>query len=132
MIKKILNVIVNPTAEENSTNNKTQPNTEPTIIKPYTSQDSEEIIKLLTNFDNETLVTHITVLEKIVIGLSQRMEIQSEVICRQSEILRDMHASIEEMIYAIDIATTNTSQRDTVPSTHEDPIITHNKKNSLN
>lgn len=133
MFKKILNAIVNPTVEENSTKNKTQPNIEPAIIKPYTSQDSEEITKLLTNFDNATLMTHITMLEKVLVNLTQRVEAQSNVIVRQSEILRDMHGSLEEILNLLENASSNSASNSSVQhKTREEAPVAHIKKNGLN
>lgn len=133
MFKKILNAIVNPIAEENSTKNKIQPNTEQAIIKPYTSQNNEEITKLLTNFDNVTIMTHIMMLEKVVVNLVAKNEIQSNVILKQSEILKDMHGSLEEILYIIDVASSSASSNSSVQhKVSEDVLATHNKKNGLN
>lgn len=135
MFKKILNAIVNPIAEENSTKDKSQSNNEPAIIRPYTSQDSEEITKLLTNFDNATIMTHIMMLEKVVVNLVAKNEIQSNVIVRQSEILRDMHGSLEEILHLLESASSSSTSSNTSSVQHktrEEAPVAHNKKSGLN
>lgn len=106
----------------------------PSVVKPYTSQDNEEITKLLTNFDNVTLMTHITTLEKVVVKLTTKVEVQSGVIVRQSEILRDMHGSLEEILHLLETATsTETASKPiTAQLSREDVSSVQNKKTNLN
>jgi hypothetical protein len=106
---------------------------EPSIIKPYTSQDNEEITKLLTNFDNATLMTHITTLEKVVVKLTTKVEVQSGVIVRQSEILRDMHGSLEEILHLLETATSaETASKPIATQLSREDSSLQNKKTNLN
>jgi len=135
MFKKILNAIINPAAEKNSNKNEAAPGSEQMIVRPYTSQDNEEISKLLTNFDTATLMVHIATLEKVVVNLVAKVEMQSGVIVRQSEILRDMHGSLEEILNLLETATSSPQASTSSVASHqkrEDAPIAQIKKTNLN
>ena len=101
MFKKILNAIINSPVEENSNKIEAAPDSEQMIVRPYTPQDNEEISKLLTNFDTATLMTHIITLEKVVVNLASKVEMQSELLCTQSSFIKDMHSTLEEVLYEL-------------------------------
>ena len=130
MFKKLLNAIVNPISVEITKKNQAPANeNSETVVRPYTPQDNEEITRLLTNFDNVSLMNHIITLEKVVVNLSSKIEIQSGVIVKQSEILRDMHASLEEILFLFEAAA---SKPMPLTAGNEDNVIEHSKKTDLN
>jgi len=132
MFKKIIATILNKT-EEGTKKIEAPSIIVPGKVRPYAPQDNEEITKLLTNFDNAALMAHITTLEKVVANLCAKVEIQSGVIARQSEILKEFHTTIEELIQVIDVATSNSKQsRSVSPINREETLSVHNKKNGLN
>ena len=128
-----MNAIINLSAEENSTKETPNGYHKKTTIYPYSAQDNEEISKLLTNFDTATLMTHITTLEKVVINLATKVEVQSGVIVRQSEILRDMHGSLEEILHLLETATSaETASKPIATQLSREDSSLQNKKTNLN
>jgi biotin-(acetyl-CoA carboxylase) ligase len=84
MLKKLVNLFV-----ENPTPN----------LLDVTKENLEERLK---EFENEALQNRIKTLEKAVVFLSQKIEVQTEVIRRQGEALKDIHTTIEEIANIFD------------------------------
>jgi hypothetical protein len=56
---------------------------------------SVELNDRLKEFDNQALQSQVKTLEKVVTFLAQKIEVQSEVIRRQSDAIKDIHTTIE-------------------------------------
>ena len=61
------------------------------------NEDSEELTRRLKEFDNQALQDKIGMLEKVMTFLAQKIEVQSEVIRRQSDAIKQMHLAVEEI-----------------------------------
>lgn len=61
------------------------------------NEGSEELTRRLKEFDNQALQNQIKMLEKVVNFLAQKIEVQSEVIRRQSDAIKQIHLTLEEI-----------------------------------
>lgn len=61
------------------------------------NEGSEELTRRLKEFDNQALLDKIGMLEKVMTFLAQKLEVQSEVIRRQTEAIKQMNLTIEEI-----------------------------------
>jgi len=68
------------------------------------AESSEELTNRLREFDNQALMKKVEVLEKVMTFLANKIEVQSEVIRRQSEAIRDIHTTIEEIASVFEAA----------------------------
>lgn len=66
------------------------------------NEGSEELTRRLKEFDNQALQNKIGMLEKVVTFLAQKIEVQSEVIRRQSDAIKQMHLAVEEIANVFD------------------------------
>jgi hypothetical protein len=78
-------------------------------------EGSEELTRRLQEFDNQALQNKIGMLEKVVTFLAQKIEVQSEVIRRQSDAIKQMHLTLEEIAHVFE-----TVQKATVINQNED------------
>ena len=79
------------------------------------NEGSEELTKRLKEFDNQALQNKIGTLEKVVTFLAQKIEVQSEVIRRQSDAIKQMHLAVEEIAHVFE-----TVQKATVINQNDD------------
>ncbi len=77
--------------------------TETKSIVPV-NKGSEELTNRLKEFDNQALLKKVEVLEKALTFLANKIEVQSEVIRRQSEAIKDIHTTIEEIANVFEAA----------------------------
>lgn len=68
------------------------------------NKGSEELTNRLKEFDNQALLKKVEVLEKALTFLANKIEVQSEVIRRQSEAIRDIHTTVEEIANVFEAA----------------------------
>lgn len=76
------------------------------------SGDSEELTNRLKQFDNQTLLEKIENLELVMTFLAQKIEVQSNVICKQSDAIRELNMAVEEMSYAFEKPNMTTVHKD--------------------
>lgn len=79
------------------------------------ADSSEDLTKRLKEFDNQALQNKINMLEKVMTFLAQKIEVQSEVIRRQSDAIKQMHLTLEEIAHVFE-----TVQKATVINNNED------------
>jgi hypothetical protein len=61
------------------------------------NESSEELTRRLKEFDNQALQNQIKMLEKVVTFLAQKVEVQSEVLRRQTDAIKELNTTIEEI-----------------------------------
>jgi hypothetical protein len=84
------------------------------------TEDSEELANRLKEFDNQTLIKKVEVLERALTFLAKKIEVQSEVIRRQSDAVRDIHITIEEIANVFEAAQKAVDMKNQPPQHDED------------
>lgn len=113
VIKKLVNLFVN--------------NPTPNLLNVSSDMFNEK----LKEFENENLLAKIALLEKVVSFLTQKIEIQSEVLRRQSEAIKDIHVTIEEIANFFETIQ-NVNVINVVDEDHEDDSNLTNEKKYYN
>lgn len=85
---------------------------ESNITISVVSADSEELTNRLKQFDNQTLQNKIENLELVMKFLAQKIEIQTNVICKQSEAIKDLNTALEELSFAYENTNTANLHKD--------------------
>ncbi len=81
---------------------------------------SVELNDRLKEFDNQALQNQVKTIEKVVTFLAQKIEVQSEVIRRQSDAIKDIHTTIEEIASVFEAVQKVTTMNVTPPQNDED------------
>ncbi|NBP56963.1 hypothetical protein EBU71_10630 [bacterium] len=89
-------------------------------ILSVTTENSEELTNRLKQFDNQVLLEKIENLELVITFLAQKIEIQTNIVCKQSDAIREINTSLEEMAFAYENLNATSIRKDEDESEDEE------------